>query len=114
MLLLGRLNVEKMGERLTKLLMHGGMPLRLINLVILIVCYAPSCCKGILLMHRAVAITALTQTITHLTKNGRFRQAADREKEIGQLYLQHMHDLRKACESMVRAGEWYAQEDATA
>lgn len=61
-----------------------------------------------------VAIQALSQTIIHLTKSGRFRQAADREKEIGQIYLQETHDLRKACESYERAGEWYAQEDATA
>jgi alpha-soluble NSF attachment protein len=61
-----------------------------------------------------VAVQALTQTITHLTQQGRFRQAADREKEIGQIYLQEMNDLRKACESFERAGEWYAQEDASA
>jgi alpha-soluble NSF attachment protein len=61
-----------------------------------------------------VAIQALSQTITHLTQAGRFRQAADREKEIAQIYLQEQHDLRRACESFERAGEWYAQEDATA
>ena len=59
-----------------------------------------------------MATQALSQTITHLTKGGRFRQAADREKEIGQIYLQEHNDLRKACESYVRAGDWYAQEDA--
>ncbi|KAJ7293536.1 soluble NSF attachment protein [Mycena rebaudengoi] len=61
-----------------------------------------------------LAIQALSQTIVHLTKAGRFRQAADREKEIGQIYLQESNDLRKACESYERAGDWYAQEDATA
>ena len=61
-----------------------------------------------------VAIQALSQTITHLTKGGRFRQAADREKEIGQIYLTELNDLRKACESFERAAEWYAQEDASA
>ncbi|KAF8350104.1 vesicular-fusion protein SEC17 [Amanita rubescens] len=61
-----------------------------------------------------LAIQALTQTIIHLTQSGRFRQAADREKEIGQIYLQESNDLRKACESYVRAGDWYAQEDANA
>ena len=61
-----------------------------------------------------VAIQALSQTITHLTQAGRFRQAADREKEIAQIYLQEQNDLRHACESFQRAGEWYAQEDATA
>lgn len=64
--------------------------------------------------HAAVAIQALTQTIVHLTSGGRFRQAADREKEIAQIYLQDSNDLRKACESYVRAGDWYAQEDAAA
>ncbi|KAH9950395.1 vesicular-fusion protein SEC17 [Amylocystis lapponica] len=64
--------------------------------------------------HPELAIQALTHTITHLTQGGRFRQAADREKEIGQIYLQELNELRKACESFERAGEWYAQEDATA
>ncbi|KAH9937000.1 vesicular-fusion protein SEC17 [Fomitopsis serialis] len=64
--------------------------------------------------HPDLAIQALTQTITHLCKSGRFRQAADREKEIGQIYLTEINDLRKACESFERAGEWYSQEDATA
>lgn len=62
----------------------------------------------------SVAIQALSNTITHLTQAGRFRQAADREKEIGQIYLQESNDLRKACDSYERAGDWYAQEDATA
>lgn len=61
-----------------------------------------------------LAVQALAQTITHLTKAGRFRQAADREKEIGQIYLQELNDLRKACESYERAAEWYTQEDANA
>ncbi|KAF7320392.1 Vesicular-fusion protein SEC17 [Mycena kentingensis (nom. inval.)] len=61
-----------------------------------------------------LAVQALSHTITHLTRAGRFRQAADREKEIGQIHLQENNDLRKACESYERAGDWYAQEDATA
>ncbi|KAF8741701.1 ICE2, partial [Rhizoctonia solani] len=60
------------------------------------------------------AARALTMTITLLTKAGRFRQAADREKEIAQIYLQEKQDLGKACESFERAAEWYAQEDAMA
>jgi alpha-soluble NSF attachment protein len=64
--------------------------------------------------HVAVAIQALTQTIVHLTATGRSRQAADREKRIAQIHLQEANDLRKACESYERAGEWYSQEDATA
>lgn len=74
-----------------------------------------------------MAISALSQTITYLTKAGRFRQAADREKEIGQIYLQEAKDAStagdwgtadaakaKACQSFDRAGEWYTQEDAKA
>jgi len=61
-----------------------------------------------------LAVQALAQTITHLTKAGRFRQAADREKEIGQIYLTTLNDLRRACDSFERAGDWYAQEDAGA
>ena len=61
-----------------------------------------------------MAIQALKQTIAHLTTSGRFRQAADREKEIAQLYQHELNDLPKACESFEQAGDWYAQEDATA
>ena len=66
------------------------------------------------LSSRAVAITALSHTITFLTKGGRFRQAADREKEIAQIYIQEKQDLAKGCKSYEQAGEWYSQEDATA
>ena len=62
----------------------------------------------------SVAIGALTSTVTLLTQLGRFRQAADREKEIGQIFLQELRDLGRACEAFERAGEWYAQEDANA
>ncbi|KAN0100581.1 Soluble NSF attachment protein, SNAP domain containing protein [Tylopilus felleus] len=61
-----------------------------------------------------LAIQALSQTITHLTASGRFRQAADREKEIAQIYQHELNDIQKACESLERAGDWYSQEDATA
>ena len=61
-----------------------------------------------------VAIDAFSHAITNLTKAGRFRQAADREKEIAQIYLNELGDTRKACESYERAAEWYQQEDATA
>lgn len=61
-----------------------------------------------------MAIGALTSTVTLLTQLGRFRQAADREKEIGQIYLQEMRNISGACEAFERAGEWYSQEDANA
>lgn len=50
----------------------------------------------------------------HLTKSGRFRQAADREKEIGQIYQHELNNIAKACESFQRAAEWYDQEEAAA
>lgn len=74
-----------------------------------------------------MAVAALSQTITFLTKAGRFRQAADREKEIGQIHLQEGKDAStagdwggaakakaEACKSFDRAAEWYTQEDAKA
>lgn len=74
-----------------------------------------------------LAVAALSQTITFLTKAGRFRQAADREKEIGQIHLQEGKDSStagdwggaakakaEACKSFDRAAEWYTQEDAKA
>jgi len=60
------------------------------------------------------AVQALSSTISLLTSLGRFRQAADREKEIGQIYLNESQDLSKAADSFVRAGDWYEQEDAKA
>ncbi|KAG8966501.1 vesicular-fusion protein S17 [Tulasnella sp. 425] len=56
----------------------------------------------------------LGQTVDLLQKLGRFRQAADREKEIGQIYLQENHDVGKAAEAYLRAADWYSQEDAKA
>jgi alpha-soluble NSF attachment protein len=76
--------------------------------------YPSSLYRSLSVLVHSVAIQALSQTVTHLTQAGRFRQAADREKEIAQIYLQDQNDLRRACESFVRAGEWYAQEDAAA
>ncbi|KAG1888344.1 vesicular-fusion protein SEC17 [Suillus subluteus] len=43
-----------------------------------------------------LAIQALGCTIMHLTKSGRFRQAADREKEIGQIYQHELNNIAKA------------------
>ncbi|KAG8938667.1 vesicular-fusion protein S17 [Tulasnella sp. 424] len=61
-----------------------------------------------------VAAAALGQTVDLLQKLGRFRQAADREKEIGQIYWQENHDVGKAAEAYLRAADWYSQEDAKA
>ncbi|KAF8317596.1 vesicular-fusion protein SEC17 [Clavulina sp. PMI_390] len=61
-----------------------------------------------------LAIGALTSTVTLLTQLGRFRQAADREKEIGQIFMNELNDISRACEAFEKAGEWYSQEDANA
>jgi len=64
--------------------------------------------------HPELAVAALKRTISLLVEKGRFRQAADREKEIGQIYQQDGADLQMALESFEQAGEWYSTEDATA
>ena len=109
-----RPSVERIPRRLMRLLMLGGTPLRRTNVDILIV----SVIWGLRSVRRlnscTVAIAALSHTVTFLTQSGRFRQAADREKEIAQLYIQEKQDLGRGCQSYERAGDWYAQEDATA
>lgn len=59
-------------------------------------------------------MTALHQAIKLLIESGLFRQAADREKEIANIYAQDGIDQAKARDSFVRAGDWYKQEDANA
>ncbi|KDQ10359.1 hypothetical protein BOTBODRAFT_163918 [Botryobasidium botryosum FD-172 SS1] len=61
-----------------------------------------------------LAIRALESAIRLLHRIGQFRQAADREKEIANIWLQGISDIGKACESFERAGEWYSQENAQA
>ncbi|GAA99208.1 uncharacterized protein L969DRAFT_72967 [Mixia osmundae IAM 14324] len=62
----------------------------------------------------ALAVAALKKTIEILVTKGRFRQAADREKEIGQIFQQDAGDLPSALDAYEQAGEWYSAEDATA
>ena len=114
MLTHGKLNAERMPMRPTKLPTLGGTLLRRISVDIPIVSLRPASWLLRWLSSCAVAIAALSQTVTFLTKGGRFRQAADREKEIAQIYIQEKQDLAKGCECYERAGEWYLQEDATA
>jgi alpha-soluble NSF attachment protein len=56
----------------------------------------------------------LHQTIKLVVESGNFRQAADREKEIAQIYAEGGYDVRQARDSYRRAGDWYKQEDANA
>lgn len=65
-------------------------------------------------MLKLAAVTALHQAIKLLIESGLFRQAADREKEIANIYAQDGIDQAKARDSFVRAGDWYKQEDANA
>ncbi|WVQ74367.1 hypothetical protein IAR50_003967 [Cryptococcus sp. DSM 104548] len=60
------------------------------------------------------AVSALHQAIKLLIESGLFRQAADREKEIANIYAQDGINPAKARDSFIRAGDWYKQEDANA
>jgi len=64
--------------------------------------------------HPELAVRSLKRTIQLYVEKGRFRQAADREKEIGQIYQQDGGDLEAALASFEQAGDWYSGEDATA
>ncbi|CAO1618438.1 unnamed protein product [Parajaminaea phylloscopi] len=61
-----------------------------------------------------LAVTALTRCRQILVERGRFRQGADREKGIAELYKNEAHDPAKALQSYEQAAEWYIQEGATA
>lgn len=58
------------------------------------------------------AVNSLTLAITLLTEQGRFRQAADRQKEVGTILKEA--DLPAARDAFEKAGEWYQMEDAHA
>lgn len=114
MLMHERPNAERTARRTTRLRTLGGTLLRHTSVDIPTVS-APRVSRCMRRLNSCtVAIAALSQTVTFLTKGGRFRQAADREKEIAQIYIQEKQDLSKGCESYERAAEWYVQEDATA
>jgi len=57
------------------------------------------------------AILCLEKTVQYNAEGGRFRQAADRKKELGAIY-KDMGQLKKACESWEGAADWYQQEGA--
>lgn len=61
-----------------------------------------------------MAVAALQRTIQLYKEKGRFRQAADREKEIAGILQQDGGDLAGALEAFEAAGELYSSEDATA
>ncbi|KAI5475294.1 vesicular-fusion protein Sec17 [Pseudohyphozyma bogoriensis] len=64
--------------------------------------------------HPELAVAALQRTIQLYKEKGRFRQAADREKDIAVIWQQESGNLVGALEAYENAGELYASEDATA
>lgn len=71
-------------------------------------------CALLVILSLSVAVVALTRCRTILVERGRFRQAADREKNIAELYKNEANDPKKALESYEQAGDWYLQEGASA
>lgn len=61
-----------------------------------------------------MAVAALQRTIQLLKEKGSFRQAADRQKEVANIFVQEGGDLASALSSFEDAGELYSAEDATA
>lgn len=61
-----------------------------------------------------VAVASLQKTIQLYKEKGRFRQAADREKEVATILQQEGGDLKGSLEAYESAGDLYASEDASA
>ncbi|BGO93341.1 hypothetical protein NBRC10512_000076 [Rhodotorula toruloides] len=64
--------------------------------------------------HPELAVAALQRTIQLYKEKGRFRQAADRHKEIAAILQQEGGDMAGALEAYEAAGNIYSNEDATA
>ena len=58
-----------------------------------------------------MAIQPLQKAVAALISRGNFKDVADLEKRLGQVY--ETHDPIKACQSFVRAGDWYLQAEIT-
>ncbi|KAN0066409.1 vesicular-fusion protein S17 [Thecaphora frezii] len=61
-----------------------------------------------------LAVVALTRAREILLERGKFRQAADREKAIAELYNTDAADPRQALKAYEQAAQWYTQEGAQA
>lgn len=61
-----------------------------------------------------LAVVALTRAREILIERGRFRQAADREKAVAELYKSDAADPERALEAYEQAAAWYLQEGANA
>ncbi|GAA5866926.1 hypothetical protein JCM8547_003919 [Rhodosporidiobolus lusitaniae] len=64
--------------------------------------------------HPELAVAALQKTIQLYKEKGRFRQAADRNKDIASILQQEGGDLAGALEAYEQAGDIYMNEDAVA
>lgn len=60
------------------------------------------------------AVIALGRCSDLLVERGRFRQAADRQKNMAELYREDPSRLDQGLEAYERAAHWYIQEGATA
>ncbi|GAA6016163.1 hypothetical protein JCM11491_003747 [Sporobolomyces phaffii] len=70
--------------------------------------------KAYKLSHPELAVASLQKTIQLYKEKGRFRQAADREKEVATILQQEGGDLKGALEAFESAGDLYSSEDASA
>lgn len=61
-----------------------------------------------------VAVASLQKTIQLYKEKGRFRQAADREKEVATILMSEGGDLNGSLEAFESAGDLYSSEDASA
>lgn len=61
-----------------------------------------------------MAAQALVASRDILLASGRFRQAADREKSVAELYKSDAGDSARALEAFEQAAAWYKQEGAGA
>ena len=60
------------------------------------------------------AVMALGRCSDLLVERGRFRQAADRQKNMAELYREDPNHFDQGLEAYDRAANWYLQEGATA
>ncbi|GAA5902790.1 alpha-soluble NSF attachment protein SEC17 [Sporobolomyces salmoneus] len=70
--------------------------------------------KAYKLSNPELAVASLQKTIQLYKEKGRFRQAADREKEVATILQSEGGDLKAALDAYESAGDLYSSEDASA
>ncbi|GAA5842974.1 hypothetical protein JCM5353_001030 [Sporobolomyces roseus] len=70
--------------------------------------------KAYKLSNPELAVASLQKTIQLYKEKGRFRQAADREKEVATILMSEGGDLNGSLEAFESAGDLYSSEDASA